>query len=59
MPRKSGDKPLSSGGFLAELKDAVGIDDRPKYGNGYEVERVCLHCLGMLQGEPLRSRPGL
>jgi hypothetical protein len=50
MPRKARSS-SDQGGALAELKAAIGLDDRPREMNGYEVEGVCLPCLSMLQGE--------
>ncbi|EIW69485.1 hypothetical protein TREMEDRAFT_30604 [Tremella mesenterica DSM 1558] len=47
MPRKA-DSGSRSSGPLAEIKAAFSMDDRPA-GSGYDVEEVCLHCLGMLQ----------
>ncbi|WVR05006.1 hypothetical protein IAU60_002018 [Kwoniella sp. DSM 27419] len=56
MPRKPG-QPSSSlnresgpAAFFADLKEGLGIDDKVHTGgSGYEVESVCLYCLGMLQ----------
>lgn len=49
MPRRPGQEGMNRGP-LAELKAGLGLDDRPS-GSGYEVESVCVACLGMLQGE--------
>jgi hypothetical protein len=53
------------------LKEELGLGPEKRSGNGYEVESVCTHCLGMLQGEqksslvehadllvPAQERPG-
>jgi len=41
--------------IAGDIRAAVGIDETPiegaARGNGYDVEKVCLPCLGMLQGE--------
>lgn len=56
MPRRPGQEMKGKGPF-AELKAGLGLDDRPSSysssGSGYEVENVCVPCLGMLQGTPL------
>jgi hypothetical protein len=56
MPRRPGQdsSTRSKGkGAFAELKAGLGLDDRPptSSGSGYEVEDVCVPCLGMLQGK--------
>jgi hypothetical protein len=48
MPRRPGQS--RDKGAFAELKAGLGLDDRQSNGSGYEVEGVCVPCLGMLQG---------
>jgi len=48
MPRRPGQS--RDKGPFAELKAGLGLDDRQSNGSGYEVEGVCVPCLGMLQG---------
>jgi hypothetical protein len=55
MPRRPGQDPSTRAkgkGAFAELKAGLGLDDRPPTSgaSGYEVENVCVPCLGMLQG---------
>ncbi|WVF72411.1 hypothetical protein IAT40_007226 [Kwoniella sp. CBS 6097] len=55
MPRKQGQSTnsLNQSGpaaFFAEIKEGLGLDDKKESsGSGYEVEEVCLFCLGHLQ----------
>ncbi|OCF40154.1 hypothetical protein I317_06043 [Kwoniella heveanensis CBS 569] len=55
MPRKQGqsNNSLNQSGpaaFFAEIKEGLGLDDKKESsGSGYEVEEVCLFCLGHLQ----------
>lgn len=35
---------------MAEIRAGLGLDEKKSGVNGYEVESVCLYCLGMLQG---------
>ncbi|WVQ78076.1 hypothetical protein IAT38_000157 [Cryptococcus sp. DSM 104549] len=49
MPRRPGQKSTPSGP-MAEIRAGLGLDDRRESSSsGYEVESVCLFCLGMLQ----------
>jgi hypothetical protein len=49
MPRRPGQS--RDKGPFAEIKAGLGLsEDRPSNGSGYEVEGVCVPCLGMLQG---------
>jgi hypothetical protein len=73
MPRKAGE-PSTAGNSsnpFSMLKEELGFGPEKRSGNGYEVESVCTHCLGMLQGEqksslvehadllvPAQERPG-
>ena len=50
MPRRAGET-SSSSGAIAEIRDALGLDEKKAGMNGYEVESVCLPCLAMLQGK--------
>ncbi|WVQ98523.1 hypothetical protein IAU59_005649 [Kwoniella sp. CBS 9459] len=55
MPRRQGqsNNSLNQSGpaaFFAEIKEGLGLDDKKEgNGSGYEVEEVCLFCLGHLQ----------
>jgi len=49
MPRRPGQS--RDKGAFAEIKAGLGLsEDRQSNGSGYEVESVCVPCLGMLQG---------
>jgi hypothetical protein len=57
MPRKAGE-PSTAGNSsnpFSMLKEELGFGPEKRSGNGYEVESVCTHCLGMLQGEQKSS----
>lgn len=54
MPRRPGQQ--KDKGAFAELKAGLGLsEDRQSNGSGYEVEDVCVPCLGMLQGSFARG----
>ncbi|ORY25739.1 hypothetical protein BCR39DRAFT_543166 [Naematelia encephala] len=46
MPRRPGQPTNTSA--LAEIRQGLGLEER-RSESGYDVESVCLHCLGMLQ----------
>jgi hypothetical protein len=52
MPRSGR---LRSVGLFDEIRAGLGVGDTPeseaRANSGYDVEEVCLYCLGMLQGE--------
>lgn len=50
MPRRA----RSGAGPLAEIRGALRGQAQ---STGYDVENVCMHCLGMLQGESAERRP--
>lgn len=56
MPRRPGQS--KDKGAFAEIKAGLGLsEDRQSNGSGYEVESVCVPCLGMLQGMSAFSKP--
>lgn len=50
MPRRAGQSSINAGP-LDTIRDELGIGGSRNAGSGYEPEKVCTHCLGMLQGE--------
>ena len=52
MPRRPGEQKPK--GILDEIKAAV--TDEPRVQSGYELESVCVPCLGMLQGGRIATR---
>jgi hypothetical protein len=49
MPRRAGQSSINAGP-LDTIRDELGIGGSRNAGSGYEPEKVCTHCLGMLQG---------